>query len=222
MKGTGGMSQNRYRHISDLPETLAVFPLPGALLFPRWPLPLNIFEPRYLNMVDDAMQGDRLIGMVQSTGGPKTAPHIAGTGCAGQITSWTETDDGRYLITLTGLARFRVTEELDVSTPYRQVTPDWLPYADDLTEPDAACLPDRARLVSALDDYTTVNAMKADWNAVQEAPLETLINALCAGCPFSVMEKQALVEAPTLKDRAETLITLLEMDMSGPNGGTIQ
>ena len=209
-------------HISDLPEEMAVFPLPGALLFPRWQLPLNIFEPRYLNMVDDVIQGDRMIGMIQTVGGTRAKPDIAGTGCAGRITSWSETGDGRYLITLTGIARFDVDKELPVMTPYRQVVPDWAPYADDLKEVPQAALPDRKRLISALHGYTETHDMSTDWNAVEEAPMETLVNALCSGCPFSVMEKQALVEAPTLKDRAETLITLLEMDVSGENGGTLQ
>ncbi len=216
------MSQHPYRTVSDLPAELAVFPLPGALLFPRWQLPLNIFEPRYLNMVDDVMQGDRLIGMVQSVGGPKARPDLAHTGCAGRITAWSETGDGRYLITLTGIARFDIREELSVTTPYRQVVVDWQPFADDLAEVPPASLPDRQRLINALQDYTRSNDMSTDWKAVEEAPLETLVNALCSGCPFSVMEKQALVEAHTLKDRAETLITLLEMDVSGSDDGTLQ
>ena len=182
------MTQPSFTRISELPEQLAIFPLPGALLFPRWQLPLNIFEPRYLNMIDDVIQGDRMIGMVQTIGGTRAKPDIAQTGCAGRITAWSETGDGRYLITLSGIARFDVSKELSVMTPYRQVTPDWTPYAEDLND----------------------------------VPLETLVNALCSGCPFSVMEKQALVEAPTLKDRAETLITLLEMDVSGQDGGTLQ
>ena len=174
------MTQPSFTRISELPEQLAIFPLPGALLFPRWQLPLNIFEPRYLNMIDDVIQGDRMIGMVQTIGGTRAKPDIA------------------------------------------QVTPDWTPYAEDLKDVPPARLPDRKRLVGALHDYTETHDMATDWSAVEEAPLETLVNALCSGCPFSVMEKQALVEAPTLKDRAETLITLLEMDVSGQDGGTLQ
>ncbi|KCZ51147.1 LON peptidase substrate-binding domain-containing protein [Hyphomonas pacifica] len=208
--------------MSDLPTELPVFPLPGALLFPRWQLPLNIFEPRYLNMIDDVMQEERVIGMIQSMGGPKSRPHLAHTGCAGRITAWSETGDGRYLITLTGVARFDVKEELSVTTPYRQVVAEWSPYEDDLYEVAPSSMPDRQKLVRALREYTDANGMATDWLAVEEAPLETLINALCSGCPFSVIEKQALVEAQTLKDRAETLITLLEMDVSGSNGGTLQ
>ena len=121
------MTQPSFTRISELPEQLAIFPLPGALLFPRWQLPLNIFEPRYLNMIDDVIQGDRMIGMVQTVGGTRAKPDIAQTGCAGRITAWSETGDGRYLITLSGIARFDVSKELSVMTPYRQVTPDWTP-----------------------------------------------------------------------------------------------
>tara|TARA_R110000796_G_scaffold145793_1_gene262365 strand:+ start:1702 stop:2352 length:651 start_codon:yes stop_codon:yes gene_type:complete len=216
------MSAGHYRKTSDLPNALAVFPLPGALLLPRWQLPLNIFEPRYLNMVDDAMSGSRLIGMVQAMGGPKARPGLADVGCAGRITTYSETDDGRYLITLTGIARFAIHRELDVSTPYRQVKPDWIPYESDLFAANDTALPSRDNLVGALRAYVEINKMEADWSAVEDAPLETLVNALCSGCPFSTIEKQALIEAPTLKDRAETLITLLRMDVPGSDGGTMQ
>ena len=216
------MSHPRYRSVSDLPDVLTVFPLPGVLLLPRWQLPLNIFEPRYLNMVDDAMHGNRLIGMIQPVAGSKARPDLAEAGCAGRITSWTETSDDRYLITLTGLIRFRLKEELSVTTPYRQIVPSWAPYAEDLFETSIADLPDRARLIGALQNYVQTNDIEADWTAIETAPVESLISTLCAGCPFSIMEKQALLEAPTLKDRAETLIKLLEMDVSGQNGGMIQ
>jgi len=216
------MSAGHYRKTGDLPDTLAVFPLPGALLLPRWQLALNIFEPRYLNMIDDAMTGSRLIGMVQAMDGPKTRPTLAGVGCAGRITTYSETDDGRYLITLTGIARFAIHDELDVNTPYRQVTPDWAPYEADLFAASDKALPSRDNLVGALRAYVEINKMEADWSAVEDAPLETLVNALCSGCPFSTIEKQALIEAPTLKARAETLITLLRMDVPGNDGGTMQ
>jgi hypothetical protein len=216
------MSAGHYRKTSDLPDMLAVFPLPGALLLPRWQLPLNIFEPRYLNMIDDAMTGSRLIGMVQAMGGPKTRPSLADVGCAGRITTYSETDDGRYLITLTGIARFAIHDELDVNTPYRKVKPDWAPYEMDLFAANDLALPSRDNLVGALRAYVEINKMEADWSAVEGAPLETLVNALCSGCPFSTIEKQALIEAPTLKARAETLITLLRMDVPGNDGGTMQ
>ncbi len=213
------MAAQDYRRIEDLPSVLAVFPLSGALLFPRWQLPLNIFEPRYLNMVDDAMAGDRFIGMVQTTGGSKEKPDLAAVGCAGRITSFSETDDGRYLITLSGIARFAVKEELKVATPYRQAAPDFEPFAIDLTPPDITELPNRDALLTSLQDYIERNDMKADWESVEEAPIETLVNALAAGCPFSTVEKQALLEAETLKGRCQTLIALLEMDVPGDGGG---
>lgn len=216
------MQPGHYRSIAELPRDIAVFPLPGAMLFPRWQLPLNIFEPRYLNMVDDAMQSTRLIGMVQSVGGSRVRPDIASVGCVGRITEFTETEDGRYLILLSGVCRFSVEAELDVTTPYRQVRADWSPYAADLDLCAPETEPDRTRLISALRVYALENQMNIDWNSAENAPIEALVNALCASCPFTVMEKQALLEAPGLIDRAETLITLLKMDMSGPDAGTLQ
>lgn len=216
------MPVQNYRKTSDLPQDLAVFPLPGALLFPRWHLPLNIFEPRYLNMIDDAMSGSRIIGMVQSMGGDEAVPGLAAVGCAGRITSYSETDDGRYMITLTGIARFEIAEELNVNTPYRQVRPNWSAFRGDLISCEASDLPKRQDLIAALKNYVEVNEMNADWSAVEDAPMETLVNALCSGCPFSVMEKQALVEAATLKARADTLISLLKMDVPSRDGGMMQ
>jgi hypothetical protein len=205
-----------------LPETLAIFPLTGALLFPRWSLPLNIFEPRYLNMIDDAMSGSRMIGMIQSMGGDRAHPDLARVGCAGRITSYSETEDGRYLLSLSGICRFGVTEELDAPAPYRQVTPDWSPFISDLSEPDSADLPKRDVLIAALKRYTQINTMEVDWEAVEKAQMETLVNALCAGCPFGSVEKQALLEAPSVSDRAQTLIALLDMDVAGDDTSTLQ
>ena len=216
------MSPPAYRRTAELPDQFAVFPLPGALLFPRWTLSLNIFEPRYLNMVDDAMASHRIIGMVQSVGGDKTLPDLAKVGCAGRITSYSETEDGRYLIVLTGLCRFGLVEVPGLTTPYRQVKPDWTLFAHDLAEPSITDLPSRERLTGALKDYVERNQMSADWTAVEDAPIETLVNALCAGCPFSNLEKQALLEAEDLRARAETLIALLEMDVPNAGGGAMQ
>ncbi len=207
-----------YRKIEDLPGTLAIFPLPGAILFPRWQLPLNIFEPRYLNMIDDAMRGARLIGMIQTSGGPRAHPEVCRVGCAGRITTYSETEDGRYLITLTGICRFAVRDELEARTPYRQVRPDWAPFASDLAPPGEAGLPSRSDLVAALRAYTETHGLQADWSAVTDAPLETLVHALAAGCPFDVTEKQALLEAPDLKSRADTLIALLQIGSTGDSG----
>lgn len=216
------MSPPAYRRKAELPDQFAVFPLPGSLLFPRWTLSLNIFEPRYLNMVDDAMAGHRIIGMVQSVGGDKALPDLAKVGCAGRITSYSETEDGRYLIVLTGLCRFGLDEVPGLTTPYRQAKPDWEPFAHDLAEPSITDLPSRERLTGALKDYVERNQMSADWTAVEDAPIETLVNALCAGCPFSNLEKQALLEAEDLRARAETLIALLEMDVPNAGGGAMQ
>lgn len=216
------MTFESYRKLTDLPDIIPVFPLAGVLLFPRWSLPLNIFEPRYLNMIDDAMRGDRIIGMIQSQGEDRTVPELATAGCAGRITSYSETDDGRYLISLTGICRFGVAAELPVETPYRQVHPDWQSYERDLIEPSDISLPDRPDLVRALKRYTQINSLEVDWEAVENAPMETLINALCAGCPFGTLEKQALLEAPGVAERAQTLIALLDMDMPGDDSSTLQ
>lgn len=216
------MPLETYRKLSDLPETLPVFPLSGVLLFPRWSLPLNIFEPRYLNMIDDAMSGHRIIGMIQSNSDDRAHPSLVRTGCAGRITSYSETDDGRYLISLSGICRFRVAEELNIETPYRQVRTDWEPFANDLASPPESSLPDRLMLVNSLKRYTQINSMEVDWEAVEHAAMETLINALCAGCPFGTLEKQALLEAQTVADRAQTLITLLDMDVPGDDSSTLQ
>jgi len=214
---------SHYRKTSDLPDRLCVFPLPGALVFPRWELALNIFEPRYLNMVDDAMRGHRLIGMIQSLGGgTRERPDIARVGCAGRVTRYAETEDGRYLITLTGICRFVVGEELAVSTPYRQVLPDWEGFAADLLSLPEASLPDRTYLIRAFRAYAGAHGLQVDWSAVEDAPSETLVNALAAGCPFSAAEKQALLEATTLAGRAGTLITLFEIGGSGGADGPVQ
>jgi Lon protease-like protein len=174
-------------------------------------------------MIDDAMRGHRLIGMIQSLGGgTRERPDIARVGCAGRLTSYSETDDGRYLITLTGICRFAVKEELAVTTPYRQVRPDWESYAADLFAAPETGLPDRASLIRAFRAYANAQGLQADWSAVEEAPMETLVNALAAGCPFNAPEKQALLEAPTLAGRAETLIALLEIGGSGGADGPVQ
>ncbi|PKP81364.1 MAG: peptidase S16 [Alphaproteobacteria bacterium HGW-Alphaproteobacteria-18] len=211
-----------YRKTADLPATLAVFPLPGALVFPRWQLPLNIFEPRYLNMIDDAMSGSRLIGMVQTAGGSRQMPALAEVGCAGRITSYTETPDGRYLITLTGVCRFGILRELEGTSPYRQVTPDWERFAQDLAPAAEGEGRERLALTHAFREYATANSLEADWSAMEEASLETLVHALASGCPFTPMEKQALLEAPSLLDRAHALTALLEFGSAPGGEGPVQ
>ena len=203
-----------YVRALDLPQVIPVFPLGGTILLPRGQLPLNIFEPRYLNMVDDAMAGDRMIGMVQTrSGGDRSRPNLAGVGCCGRITSFSETSDGRYLITLTGVCRFVVGEELSVASPYRQVRANFLPFADDLSV-EASEIPafDRRRFAGALKRYLNRRELDIDWETAESAPLESLITSLSMGLPFEPAEKQALLEAPTMADRCDALTALLEID----------
>ena len=204
-----------YRRIADLPQMIAVFPLDGALLLPGGDLPLQIFEPRYLNMVDDVMGGDRVIGMIQTrAGGDRERPKLADVGCVGRITSYAETSDGRYLITLTGVCRFEAGPELTLQTPYRQLRARYDRFEADLTENAGAKAPQaaRARFAKALKRYLNRRELDIDWETAQTAPLEALVNSLAMGLPFEPAEKQALLEAPALADRFETLATLLEID----------
>ncbi|MBP6546877.1 MAG: LON peptidase substrate-binding domain-containing protein [Phenylobacterium sp.] len=203
-----------YQSPGDLPQVIPVFPLDGALLLPGGELPLRIFEPRYLNLVDDVMAGDRMIGMVQTrAGGERTRPNLAHVGCAGRVTSFNETSDGTYLITLTGVCRFEAGEELAVKTPYRQVRTAFAPFFGDLA--DAEVDPDefdRKRFAVALKKYLNRRELDIDWDTAETAPLETLVTSLAMGLPFEPLEKQALLEAPTLVERVDALTTLLEID----------
>ena len=209
-----------YVRAADLPQVIPVFPLDGVLLLPRGQLPLNIFEPRYLNMVDDAMAGDRIIGMVQPSGGPRRLPALAPVGCAGRITSFAETSDGRYLITLTGCARFRLSSELPVQTPYRQIRADFGPFEADLAAPpaDDAGL-DRDLLLDALRAYLETRGLDIDWDTAETAPPEALVNSLSMALPFDPPEKQALLEARLLTDRAAVLTALMTIDAAGDGDG---
>jgi len=212
------MSAFGFRKAEDLPVATAVFPLAGALLFPRSTLPLNIFEPRYLNMIDDSLASERLIGMIQPAvrGVGLRTPPLALVGCLARITTFQEADDGRYLITLTGVCRFKIVRELRVETPYRQIEADYLPFESDL-EPLIGAEINRPRLLEALRRYVSVNGFQADWSAVEEAQAEVLVNALAALCPFEPEEKQALLEAGSLRERVDTLVALLELN-STPRG----
>ena len=202
-----------YRQLSDLPQLIPVFPLDGALLLPGGELPLQIFEPRYLNMVDDVMGGDRIIGMIQTRGGSSDRPRLAEVGCAGRITSYNETSDGRYLITLTGICRFQAGEELDLRLPYRQLRANYDRFGDDLDDEEAdASEAARDRFATALKRYLNQRELDIDWETANEAPLEALVNSLCMGLPFDPAEKQALLEAPTLLDRFQALFALLQID----------
>ncbi len=201
-----------YHSYSDLPKSLPLFPLTGAVLLPRGALPLNIFEPRYLEMVDYALMGDRLIGMIQPTEHEDTVlkPKLSQVGCAGKIVSFRETEDNRYLITLQGICRFRLTGEMDTITPWRAGFCDFGAFAGDLAQAPDEDFP-RERLLAALKAYLNTRDMKADWKSVMNAPGEALINALAMMCPFDPAEKQALLEANSFQDRASTLMALLEM-----------
>ena len=182
-----------YAGPEDLVDVIAVFPLPGALLLPRGQMPLNIFEPRYLAMVDDAMRsGQRLIGMIQpdeAHPGPESRPNLYTVGCVGRITQLAETGDGRYLIQLTGIARFRVEEELNVSTPYRQCRVAYAPFIDDFTARKGEDAVDRKSLLHALSDFLKANDLKADWEGIKNAPNEALVNGLAMMSPYGAAEK---------------------------------
>lgn len=205
-----------YNTLDNLPDVIDVLPLTGVLLLPRGQLPLNVFEPRYLALVDSALSGTRLIGMIQPTQNEETVlkPLLSTTGCAGRITGYNESEDGRYLITLTGVCRFRVLEELQTETPFRRLKVDFARYISDLAVADETDFP-RERLVAALKDYLSRRDLKADWKSVLSAPPETLVNALAMLCPFEAAEKQALLEAPGWPERVDTLIALLEMSNAG-------
>lgn len=200
--------------LATLPETLAVFPLPGAILLPRSRLPLHIFEPRYLAMVEDCLKTDRrMIGMIQPRGGPDGAQALASVGCAGRITSFSETEDGRMLITLMGVSRFRVVEEISGFVPYRRCRVDWTPFLNDPGGTDADTDFPREAFLEKLQRYLKARNLGVDWATLKEADDELLINALAMLCPFAPEEKQALLEAPTLTDRRQVLETLIAFAM---------
>ena len=197
----------------NLPSEIPIFPLTGVLLLPGGKLPLNIFEPRYLSMISAALGGDRMIGMIQPTGDNEGAqPNVYRTGCVGRLTSFNETEDGRHLITLSGYIRFDVREELPLRDGFRTVVPDWTPYRDDLTEDDTTGI-DRDRMLRVLKGYFSANQVDANWDAIKDTPTDQLVNALAMMCPFQPSEKQALLEASSLNDRADVMVALLEMSL---------
>ena len=208
-----------------LPDTLPIFPLTGVLLLPRGRLPLNIFEPRYLAMTRDALGSERLIGMVQPSepqqdnrGRGPLNPAVYPIGCAGRITSFSETDDGRYLLTLTGVSRFRIREELPLLSGYRRVVAEWQPFSHDVETPTGTEF-DRDRFIRGLKAFFDQRQISADWEAIEKAAGEHLINSIAMLCPFAPSEKQALLEAPDLDERAKLLIALVEMAAVNPNQG---
>jgi hypothetical protein len=208
---------------ADLPGTIPVFPLPGALLLPRARLPLHIFEPRYLAMLDDALKApDRLIGMVQ----PREVPGGGGSrlhsiGCAGRVTAFSETEDGRYLITLAGISRFRLGDEVPGFTPYARHEISWTGFDRDRAGPEDDPGFDRDRFLDLLGRYFDDQELRTDWDSLRDAEDELLINSLSMLCPFEAEDKQALLEAPSLQNRRETLVTLIEFALRGGTGDEV-
>jgi uncharacterized protein len=206
---------------SSLPSRFPVFPLRGALLLPGGNLPLNIFEPRYLQMVRDAMQTDHVIGMIQPRpeAEPAAVPPLYRTGCAGRITNFSETEDGRFLITLTGVCRFDIAEELEVPTLYRQVRADFARWRQDL-QPTAPPAELKSSLLAVLKVYFDRHGIEADWDAIDAAPLAGLVTSLCMICPFEPEEKQALLEASDIARQATLLVALMQMETMAEPGGS--
>ena len=208
---------------AELPKTIAIFPLAGALLLPRSRLPLHIFEPRYLQMIEDALKTDtRLIGMVQPNELPGRDGHgLHQIGCAGRLTAFSETEDGRYLITLTGVCRFRVRDEIEGFTPYRRCEIGWDDFSRDLGPAEHDPGFDRSDFLGLLSRYFQEENLKTDWEAMREADDELLINSLSMLCPFEPEDRQALLEAPSLSTRRETLVTLIEFALRGGAGDEV-
>ena len=215
---------DRYRRPKDVPQTLPVFPLNGAILLPRATLPLSIFEPRYLAMIDDVLGGARLIGMIQPTSmnneemeeSPQDPTHpLRKTGCVGRITAFSENDDGSMMITLTGIARFRIVSEEHNRQPYRVCKINIAPYADDLVAGYGEDDVERKTLLDVLSSYLDAHNLSADWDSIHKSSTEYLVNTLSIISPYGPEEKQALLEAQDLRTRAEILIALAEMELAG-------
>ena len=211
-------------HPADLPDTVSVFPLPGALLLPRSRLPLHIFEPRYLQMLDDALKTkERLIGMVQPNPTQSDEGKLHLIGCAGRVTQFSETEDGRYLVTLTGISRFRVTSEVDAFTPYRRCAVSWDGFDRDLGKTEMDDGFHRTRFLTLLERFFSSRQLSTDWDSMKDADDELLVNSLSMLLDFDPEDKQALLEAPCLRTRRETLVTLIEFALrGGSNEETLQ
>ena len=209
-------SLKEYKNIKELPPKLSIFPLPGALLLPRTQLPLNIFEPRYLEMVDDALTSNRLIAMIQTQSDNKDS--LFKVGCVGKITSYSELTNNRIVITLTGVCRFSVGQELEVVTPYRQFQVNYEQFTNDLLKGFGEKNVNREGLLVCLKKYLDQNNLEVDWNSIKNSPTELLVNSLCLLSPYRPEEKQALLEAQDLSERNEILIAMTEMSLSSESG----
>lgn len=207
----------------DLPEVIPLFPLPGALLLPRGRLPLHIFEPRYLAMLDDVLKTrERLIGIIQPRPAPEGQRRLSAIGCAGRLTSFTETEDGRYMIALTGVSRFRLMREVSGFTPYLRATVKWDEFTRDMGHAEQDELFDRDGFLDLLRRYFASRQLSTDWDGLETAQDEALINSLSMLCPFEPEDKQALLEAPTLANRRETLQVLMEFALRADGEGQLQ
>ena len=212
------MKLNRaYERPAEMPAIIPVFPLAGALLLPRRPLQLTIFEPRYLAMLDDALSGERLIGMIQPSAGEGASdikPDLYPVGCVGRIVQYAETGDGRCLVTMTGVARFRVIGEALAMTAYRQAQVDFSAFAADFKEGEGEGAVDRPGLLTALQQFADANQFKVDWGDIKKASNEALVNGLAMMSPYGAKEKQALLEAADLKTRADILVAITQMELA--------
>jgi Lon protease-like protein len=220
------MKLNRtYRRPREMPRLMPVFPLAGALLLPRRPIQLTIFEPRYLAMLDDALSGERLIGMIQPSAGEEAeepSPELCPIGCAGRIVQYAEIGDDRCFLTLMGVARFRVAGEQTVDTPYRLARADFSDFAIDFQEGAGESAVDRKALIEALRAFADANRIQIDWEDIDKSSNETLVNGLSMLSPFGVKEKQALLEAADLKSRAEILVAISQMELARSADASIQ
>lgn len=205
----------RYETVDDLPVSISLFPLSEALLLPFGQMPLNIFEPRYIEMIDAALGGNRIIGMVQPAfeSCADTKYDLCRVGCAGRIVSFNETGDGRYMICLVGICRFSILEELETTTPFRQAVVNWHAFADDLVRHEKTDEVDRSSILLAFQSYLDANNMDADWESIEDTPTDLLVNTLSMMSPHGAPEKQALLEATDLKTRAETLVAITEISL---------
>src|SRR5271157_4569582 len=221
-----GMKLNRtYAGPADMPATIPLFPLEGALLLPRRPLQLTVFEPRYLAMLDDALSGERLIGIIQPSAPETTAgppPELHKIGCAGRIVQYAEIGDGRCFLTLMGVARFRLTGETPSERPYRTAVPDYSPFAEDFLEGAGEAAVDREDLIAALKRFAEVNEIKVVWSDIKKASNEALVNGLSMMSPCGPKEKQALLEAKDLKSRAEMLVAITTIELARGEDAAMQ